>query len=69
MEGPVEKLISVDEVASLTGWRPLTIYKKAAAGEIPGKVKLGRSLRFKESAVEPWLEHQAQRMKGNRHGS
>ena len=44
-----KRLLSVEEVSRLTGWRPMTIYKKAAAGEIPGRVKLGkRSLRFRE---------------------
>ncbi len=47
------RLLSVHDVSALTGWSPLTIYKKSAAGEIPGRMKLGKhSLRFKESEIE-----------------
>lgn len=52
----MERLLSVQHVAELTGWSPFTIYKKAAAGEIPGRVTIGkRSLRFKQSEVLAWL--------------
>jgi predicted DNA-binding transcriptional regulator AlpA len=52
----VERLLSVHDVSGLTGWSPLTIYKKAASGLIPGRVTIGkRSLRFRESAVSLWL--------------
>lgn len=52
----VERLLSVHDLAGLTGWSPLTIYKKAAAGIIPGRVIIGkRSLRFKQSDVLTWL--------------
>ena len=51
-----QRLLSVHDVSDLTGWSPLTIYKKSAAGEIPGRVKLGKhSLRFRESDIETWL--------------
>lgn len=51
----VEHMISVEELAQVTGWHPMTIYRKARDGEIPGAVKLGRSVRFRESAIEGWL--------------
>ena len=51
-----DRLLSVEEVSHLTGWAVMTIYKKSAAGEIPGRMKLGKhSLRFRESAIEAWL--------------
>lgn len=53
-------LLSVEDLAHITGWRPFTIYKKAAAGQIPGRIKLGRSLRFRRSEVEAWLFETAQ---------
>jgi len=53
----IERLISVREVSELTGWHPITIYKKGMAGEIPGRIKLGRrSIRFRESEIEEWLK-------------
>ena len=49
----MDRLITVQNVA---GWSSLTVYKKAAAGEIPGRVTIGkRSLRFKQSAILAWL--------------
>jgi excisionase family DNA binding protein len=52
----IEKLFSVQEIARITGWSPFTIYKKASAGEIPGRLKIGKgSLRFRASEVEDWL--------------
>ena len=56
----LERLISVREVSDLTGWHPITIYKKGMTGEIPGRVKLGRrSIRFKESEIEEWIREGA----------
>jgi excisionase family DNA binding protein len=52
----LERMISVEELAHLTGWHPMTIYRKAASGEIPGRIKLGKSVRFKESTITEWLE-------------
>ena len=55
-----QRLLSVHDVSDLTGWSPLTIYKKSAAGEIPGRMKLGKhSLRFKESEIQEWLKESA----------
>jgi predicted DNA-binding transcriptional regulator AlpA len=50
------RLLSVHDLVILTGWSVFTIYKKSSAGEIPGRVKIGKgSLRFRESEVEEWL--------------
>jgi excisionase family DNA binding protein len=51
-----ERLVSALEVAYRAGLHPATIYRKASKGEIPGLVKLGKTVRFKESAVELWLK-------------
>jgi excisionase family DNA binding protein len=55
-----DQLLSVQDVARLTGWSMFTIYKKSAAGEIPGRLKIGKnSLRFRATEVEKWLENGA----------
>ncbi len=55
-----ERLLTVPDLVSLTNWAPITIYRKGANGEIPGKVKLGkRSIRFRESEVREWLKESA----------
>ncbi len=52
----MEHLLSVRKLAELTGWSPFTIYKKVAAGEIPGQVRIGkRSIRFREAVILSWL--------------
>ena len=50
-----EQLLSVAEVATLLRWRASTIYRKAATGKIPGSVKLGGSVRFRQSVIEGWI--------------
>jgi excisionase family DNA binding protein len=61
-----ENLLLAEEVADLARYHLMTVYKKARAGEIPGVVKHGRSLRFRESAIEAWLESLEQ---GECHGA
>ena len=50
-----EKHLTAQELSDLTGWSIFTIYKKSSAGQIPGRVKLGASLRFAESKINAWL--------------
>jgi excisionase family DNA binding protein len=49
------RLLTVDEVARLTGWRPATIRQKVWRRELP-YVKLGRSVRFKEAEINRLIE-------------
>ena len=44
------KLLTVHEVAYLTGWAPGTIRNKTSRGELP-HVHPGRSLRFQSEAI------------------
>ncbi len=53
-----ERLLSVYDLSARTKWKLGTIYKKSASGEIPGRVKLGYSLRFRESEIDAWLKAQ-----------
>ena len=61
-----DQLLSVQDVARLTGWSPFTVYKKSASGEIPGRLKIGKnSLRFRASQVEKWLANGASEQPGD----
>ncbi len=51
----MQRLLLARDVAKMARWHLVTVYKKSAAGEIPGRVKLGVSLRFKKSEVEEWI--------------
>jgi predicted DNA-binding transcriptional regulator AlpA len=46
------------EIHELTGWCIFTIYKKSSRGEIPGRCKLGASLRFQASEIDHWLRRE-----------
>lgn len=45
-----DRLLRVEQVAELTGWRPATIRAKILKRELP-YVKLGRSVRISESII------------------
>ena len=49
------ELLTVNQVALLIQYVPMTIYRKAWRGEIPGAIRIGRSLHFKRAEVWPWL--------------
>jgi excisionase family DNA binding protein len=49
------RLLTVDQVAELTGWRPATIRMKIWRRELP-YIKLGRSVRFRESEIMKFIE-------------
>ena len=51
----IEPLLTTDDIAEIVHQHPMTIYRKARAGEIPGVVKLGRAIRFKESSIKEWI--------------
>ena len=54
-------LIRVEEAATLLGVGRSTIYEKIAADELPGVVRIGRSVRVSREALESWVREQAAR--------
>jgi excisionase family DNA binding protein len=50
-----ERLLRTREVAELVGLSPETILRRHRAGELPGVRLASNVLRFRESAVEAWL--------------
>lgn len=49
------RLLTVDEVARVTGWKPATIRQKVWRRELD-YVKLGRNIRFKEEVITRLIE-------------
>jgi excisionase family DNA binding protein len=49
------ELLTVDQVAQVTGWKPATIRQKVWRREID-YVKLGRNIRFKQDVIERLIE-------------
>jgi len=57
MEGA---FFTVRELAEYLRMRPITIYKHASKGELPG-FKVGATWRFKKSSINKWIEEQEKR--------
>ena len=51
----VTRLLTVEEVSRLTGWRPSTIRQKIWRRELP-YIKLHRSIRFREDEIAKLIE-------------
>jgi len=54
-----DNFFTVDELARYLRMQPLTIYKHAASGKIPG-FKVGTYWRFKKKTIDRWIEAQEQ---------
>jgi excisionase family DNA binding protein len=52
-----ETFFTVQELAQYLRMKPITIYKHASKGELPG-FKVGASWRFKKSSIDKWIEEQ-----------
>lgn len=50
-----ERLISLDEVESITGFKSSYIYSNIQKGEFPQPVKIGTASRWKFSEVQNWV--------------
>ena len=55
VSGTPEKLIDVPALAELTGMTTGYVYAAVRRGEIPA-IRLGRSVRFRPSAIRAWCE-------------
>jgi excisionase family DNA binding protein len=54
----VEKIFfTVQELAEYLRMKPITIYKHASRGRLPG-FKVGATWRFKKSSIDRWIEEQ-----------
>ena len=52
-----EGVFTVQELAQYLRMRPLTIYKHASGGKLPG-FKVGSHWRFKKSTIDQWIQSQ-----------
>ena len=52
-----EAFFTVQELAQYLRMKPITIYKHASKGELPG-FKVGATWRFKKSSIDKWIEEQ-----------
>lgn len=52
----MEQVLTVDEAARLLRVNRKTLYEAIRAGEVPGVVRLGRSIRIGREALLRWME-------------
>ena len=52
-----ENVFTVQELAKYLRMRPLTIYKHASTGKLPG-FKVGSHWRFKKRSIDNWISQQ-----------
>jgi excisionase family DNA binding protein len=52
---PVDRLISVREVATLISVSPRSVWRLADSGKLPRPLAIGGSRRWKESDLRAWL--------------
>ena len=55
--GTEEGVFTVQELAQYLRMKPLTIYKHASGGKLPG-FKVGSHWRFKRATIDQWIESQ-----------
>ena len=52
-----EGVFTVQELANYLRMKPLTIYKHASCGKLPG-FKVGSHWRFKRATIDQWIQSQ-----------
>jgi len=63
---PEMSMFTVQELASYLRMRPVTIYKHAKAGKLPG-FKVGANWRFKKDTIDYWIAEQESKEKNSYH--
>ncbi|MDD5680283.1 MAG: helix-turn-helix domain-containing protein [Candidatus Omnitrophica bacterium] len=62
----MEKTVfTVQELAEYLRMKPITIYKHASRGKLPG-FKVGAAWRFKKSSIDRWIEEQEKNTANNK---
>ena len=56
---------TVQELAEYLRMKPITIYKHASRGDLPG-FKVGATWRFKKSSIDRWIEEQENNVTKNK---
>jgi predicted DNA-binding transcriptional regulator AlpA len=57
----IEKLLTIDEVAEITGLAVRTIYVRGGGTKTLPRVKIGHTLRWREADVRDWINRHVER--------
>ena len=52
---PIDRLLTVHEVASICGLSVRSIWRLSEKGDMPGPMSIGGSRRWKESELRQWI--------------
>lgn len=63
---PEEYVFTVQELAKYLKMKPVTIYKHAKEGKLPG-FKVGANWRFKKATIDNWISSQEEKENEKRH--
>ena len=61
----MEKMLNIRELADYLGFSEITVYRKAASGELPG-LKIGRSWRFPREEIDRWVRQKVREGNGGK---
>lgn len=57
----IDKLLTIEEVAEITGLAVKTIYSRDGGTRTLPRVKIGHTLRFREQDVRDWINRNVER--------
>lgn len=55
---PAERLLTIDEVMSQISFKRSFIYESMQDNKFPKPVRIGRSIRWKQSDIQKWISDQ-----------
>lgn len=55
-EAKQQELLTVEQVALLAQYTPVTVYRKVKDGTIPGVIRFGRTIRFHRDVILAWAD-------------
>jgi excisionase family DNA binding protein len=54
-QGTLNKVYTVEELADLMRWSRNAAYERVRKGEVPGVIRVGRTIRISAMAIDRWL--------------
>ena len=57
MKNEFKRLIKLDQVEALTGFKKSYLYSRIQSGDFPNPIHIGRSARWIESEVLDWVKN------------
>lgn len=59
------RTITIPQAAEVLGIHPRRAYQLAERGQLPGVIRLGRSIRIRVAALRQWMEQQESQIRSD----